>query len=388
VKRLALFLDGTWNEPDDHTNVEDLKNLLTVGTANGADQRCFYHKGVGTGKLLDKLIGGALGKGLSDNVQAAYQWLVENYDDGDEIYIFGFSRGAYTARSVSGVIINCGLLGRNAPLTVSQIYERYRQGKAATPLYRLIFQQQQPNPPALSAADQALMNNSRRVPIKMVAVWDTVGALGVPWTEAPLIGRGNFYFHNTNISVLIENAYHALAVDENRGPFKPTLWTKFRPTNPDPAPAVAAPSPAPTTQTVEQRWFIGAHSNVGGGYPGDALRNLPLAWLQQMASAHGLHFTRSMATTGTEYQTRPVDSYGAFMKGLYKIIRFGRRFERAIGADQREVKGGWSEPINEWIDASVFKRYQFAADYRPKNLQEWADRKRVNLALYSGDHKA
>lgn len=373
MKRLALFLDGTWNEPDSHTNVIELYNRVLEGNIGGAEQRRYYHMGVGT-QWYNKVIGGAVGAGLSENVQRAYAWLVDNYVDGDEIYLFGFSRGAYTARSVAGVIINCGLLKDKNVLRVEDLYARYQRGKDATPLYRLELQQQAANPPPLSDADRALMQHSRRVAIKFVGVWDTVGALGVPWTEAPLIGRGNFYFHNTNLSVLIENAYHALAIDENRAPYKPTLWTQFVPDVPDAHPYVPVRTPV-----VEQRWFIGAHSNVGGGYSGDDLRTISMAWLQGKARDCGLTFSNMITLTGAEYRTRPVDSFAKFMGGIYRCLRLGSRYYRPIGADPRKVNRGTSTPINEWIDVSVFQRYRDCPDYRPKNVSDWAARKGVSL---------
>lgn len=380
MKRLALFLDGTWNDPDDGTNVRVLYDAVQVGIVGGVEQRAYYRRGVGT-TWYNRITGGTIGAGLSDNVRHAYAWLVDNYDDGDEIYIFGFSRGAYTARSVAGVIIKCGLLKRGGTLDVKELYERYQLGKSAKPLHELAFLSEEQKK-QISEHDRELMRCSRRVDIMMVGVWDTVGALGVPWTEAPLIGRRNFYFHNTNLSVLIEHAYHALAIDEFRGPYKPTLWTRF-------IPGKATTSPPASRETrVEQRWFIGAHSNVGGGYATDLLKCIPLAWLQQKADACGLKFSKMLTCTGNEFRTVPIDSYGQFLGGAYKFLRLGSRFLRPIGAGKREVKGGWADPINETIDDSVFRRAQAFQDYRPGNLVDWAKRKGVDLMTQQGECKA
>lgn len=387
-KRLALFLDGTWNDPDDGTNVRALHDQVINGVVNGTEQVPYYRKGVGTDRFK-KLIGGAVGAGLSENVLHGYNFLVEQYQDDDEIYVFGFSRGAYTARSIVGVIIKCGLLRRGTAMSSEEIYDRYRRGKEATPLYALELLD-----PAerakLGEPEKRLMECSRRVGIKMVGVWDTVGALGVPWTEMPLIGRRNFYFHNTNLSVLIEHAYHAMGVDEHRGPYKPTLWTKFTPEKPDPKPgaAIAAALAAAARwppQKVEQRWFIGAHSNVGGGYRDDALKRLPLAWLQEKADECGLKFAKKFEMTGDEYRTPPVDSYGKFMWGVYRIARLGKRFKRTIGEGRRPVLRGFSESIRETIDGSVFRRYQEFPGYRPTNLTDWAKKKGVNLDTQPGE---
>lgn len=388
MKKLVLFLDGTWNDPDDGTNVFRLSQELAEKDAAGNSQLSFYQKGVGT-KFLTRLLGGSVGMGLSNNVQEAYAWLVKHYEENDQIYIFGFSRGAYTARSIAGVIINCGLLHRESTITIDQIYDRYQRGKEETPYYKLEYQFRH-SPENLKPDDLELLKSSRRVKIKMIGVWDTVGALGVPWTEVPLIGRRNFYFHNTNLSVLIENAFHALAIDEHRGPYSPTLWTKFKPLvdktveiKPKETTAEAI-EPLPQPQTIEQRWFIGAHSNVGGGYKSDSLMSIPLNWMQQKAVSCGLTFNSHLAVTPGAHLVEPVDSFGEFMGGCYKWIKLGKHFNRTIGSDEYSVKGGTSKPINEWVDASVFQRYKEVSAYRPKSLLEWAKRRNIDLSKHPG----
>ena len=136
MRRLAVFLDGTWNEPDDNTNVSRLRDLVAHDNA-GVEQRVEYQRGVGT-RFGEWLRGGIGGKGLSHNVKAAYRWFVDDYDDGDEIFIFGFSRGAFTARSLAGVIARCGLLDRDADMTVNEVYDRYRD-EDATPMHEIGF---------------------------------------------------------------------------------------------------------------------------------------------------------------------------------------------------------------------------------------------------------
>lgn len=385
MKKLVLFLDGTWNDPDDETNVFRLSQALADTDSEGNRQLSFYLKGVGT-KFLTRLLGGAVGVGLSNNVQEAYAWLVKHYEDNDEVFIFGFSRGAYTARSVAGVIINCGLLHRNATTTIDKIYERYQRGKEEIPYYKLEYQSRH-SPENVKLDDLELLKCSRRVKIKMIGVWDTVGALGVPWTEVPWIGRRNFYFHNTNLSVLIENAFHALAIDERRSPYRPTLWTKFKPTAETKLKelAVAGVEPLPPAQTIEQRWFIGAHSNVGGGYKNDTLMSIPLNWMQQKAIGCGLAFADVLPVIAGAHLVEPIDSFGQFMGGCYKWITLGKHFNRTIGSDEYAVKGGTSAPINEWIDASVFQRFKEVPDYRPASLLDWAKRRNLDLSQQVGD---
>jgi uncharacterized protein (DUF2235 family) len=121
VKRLSIFLDGTWNDPGTETNVSKLHSLVAAQGLDGADQKSYYDPGVGT-KPLEKVLGGAVGLGLSLNVRQAYGWLLEHYVDNDEVYIFGFSRGAYTARSLGGLIAGCGLAKAGAPFDIDYLY--------------------------------------------------------------------------------------------------------------------------------------------------------------------------------------------------------------------------------------------------------------------------
>lgn len=384
MQRLALFLDGTWNDPTDNTSVCRLRNNVAEGRMpDGVVQQTFYAQGVGT-HWYDRILGGSLGAGLSNNVREAYRWLVGHYQEGDQIYLFGFSRGAYTARSVAGLIAKCGLLQADAGshLTVEQLYTRYQRGKDAEPIYRLDHLART-NARPLTADETLLLSHSRRVPIKLLGVWDTVGALGVPWTEAPLIGRGNFYFHNTNPSSIYEHAFRALAIDEHRGPYEPTLWTRFIPES-----TAGAVKPPPVIGSLEQRWFVGAHSNVGGGYGQDPLHLPPLAWMEKNAADCGLVLKERTVLTGKEISTAPTDSYADFLMGAYKTLRLGRRFFRPIGRLRRPVKGGYSESINETIDASVFDRWQNYPEYRPANLMAWATQKNLSLDRVNGDQLA
>ena len=383
MKRLAIFLDGTWNDEGSQTNVYRLYESVAVPSPDGVVQDKYYDPGVGTTRL-QKISGGALGKGLSKNVRQAYSWLLDRYEESDHVYIFGFSRGAYTARSLGGLIAGCGLAKHGAPFDVEYLYNRYQHRKdEAVPIYKLQFIKEN-NERKLTDEELRLLEHSRRIDIHMMGVWDTVGALGVPWTGMPLIGRDQFYFHNPNLSKIYKHAYQALAIDEHRGAYKPTLWTLFKPDEEG-----AKPSPRmPPVADVEQRWFIGAHANVGGGYANDPLSTPTLAWIQKKAADLGLKFTRTIGPAGTEHQTAPVDSYGKFLFHTYRILTLGRRHHRPIGVQVKKVKKGWSFPVNETIDASVFKRWQYSPKYRPESLEKWAKGKGLSLATLMGDQVA
>jgi uncharacterized protein (DUF2235 family) len=370
-KRIALFLDGTWNNVDANTNVWRLRSMVAETDAAGLQQRAYYHAGVGS-SAGERVRGGALGYGLGREVMRAYRWLIENYEDGDDIFIFGFSRGAFTARSLAGMIASCGLLRPGAPLSVEQLFDRYRLHKQARPIWKILFETGEGRP--ISGEEQRLIDYSRRVPIKMLGVWDTVGALGIPFGNIPGLSRRSFQFYNTNLSKLYENAYHAMAIDEHRPDFKATLWTRFTPAAPDPNPRHDG------DQKVEQRWFVGAHANVGGGSMNDELPQVPLAWLKDKAEQLGLAFRSEVPLRGREHMGPVSDSFASFMWGLYRFARLGRRHHRVIGADTRTVARGTSDTVNETIDATVFERWRRDASYRPPGLVDWAARRGADPA--------
>ncbi len=383
-KRLALCFDGTWNVPADNTNVWRLSQVLADHGEDGVPQEQFYDEGVGT-RWYDRLSGGAFGAGLSENVRNGYHWLMDRYNPGDEIFLFGFSRGAFTARSLAGVIARCGLLKPDAPMTFLQLYERYQKGDAVRPIYRLKYLEKKGGTD-FDAEEKILLQHTYygRNFIKLVGVWDTVGSIGVPFGNIPGISRRTLRFHNTHLSKIVQHSYQALALDEYRQPYWAILWTDFVPDHPD-----AAEAPQVDNRFVEQRWFAGAHANVGGGYPNDLLPQRPLAWLQEKARAAGLGFRSQIIVTDDDLQMPPHDSYAEFMGGLWKILSLGKRYVRWVMSDpvrkntrplgSRNSEAGWVHTVNERIDLSVFRRCQLHADYRPAGLREWAKRKQLDL---------
>lgn len=374
MKRLAVFLDGTWNEPGDNTNVWRLRSMLSRVDPDGVVQLSYYDEGVGT-RWNDRLRGGWVGQGLSDNVRQAYQWLMEHYDEGDEIYLFGFSRGAFTARSLAGMLSKCGLLRPGAPMPVHQLFDRYNS--KARPIHQL------PNSSEgrddLSLEDIWIVEYSRRTRVTFIGVWDTVSALGARLWRRGIEARGEHDAHFVRLSSSFDHAVQALAIDEHRKPYLPALWYRYLPqAKPD-----LAHEPPPV---VEQRWFAGAHSQVGGGYRGDELAQLPLGWIQKKAVGVGLHFRYDVPLTGREHTAPLIDSFADFMKGAYRVLRFGRRTRRPIGRERDSVEGGWVEPVTETIDGSVFERWRADPTYRPDNLADWADRRGVDISTLRGAH--
>lgn len=305
MKRLVLCFDGTWNalsDPTALTNVVKLANLVTV-SSGGIDQVSYYNSGVGSGGPIDRYLGGLFGAGLKSNVKRGLTFLALNYEAGDEIYIFGFSRGAYTARALAGVIGSAGI-----PLDISNMethWNIYQQMAKLRPSYRLLK-----DSPKRKAADDAinllrkeLVKYSRNtneeetelvdVPLACVGVWDTVGAYGIPaGFGLSSLARSFTYwtrgFRDTHFGSSVDLGLHAVAIDERRRPFAPTFWT-LRPKRPDEI--VPASERTPDKLPVEQVWFPGVHSNVGGGYADRGLSDLALAWMMaEVQERTGLRF--------------------------------------------------------------------------------------------------
>jgi len=356
MKRLAVFLDGTWNTLNNNTNVWRLKSLC----AQTADQFVYYSQGVGT-RYGEKIRGGMLGYGIDNEIIDAYTWLIQNFAVGDEIFIFGFSRGAYTARSLSGLITKCGLLKPGAPLSIEQLYDRYRQGSAKQRIDQLL---RASLPGGLTLEEQWLVRYTVPTSNKFVGVWDTVGSLGLAF-ESIRRKVQKFRFLDTHLYRNNQLAFHALALDEHRRSFEPTFWTRTVPKGQPGA------TPRPLDQ-VEQRWFVGAHANVGGGYPSDLLAQAPLKWLMDKASAAGLAFSLGL-DIDTSIAAPPIaDSYGQFFYGLYKYI--SQPFYRPVGIPPSAGTQATTNRINETIDTSVFERWRADPGYRPANLVDWATR--------------
>jgi uncharacterized protein (DUF2235 family) len=367
-KKLALFLDGTWNTVTDNTNIHRMKSLCAVN----ADQCCYYSAGVGT-QYGEKYTGGIWGYGLDTEVIQAYEWLVDNYNPSDRIFVFGFSRGAFTARSLAGLISKCGLLLPGAPMSLNQLYDRYKKG--AVPYSILHLQQMKAEDLALE--DLWLKKYSAPIPVWFQGVYDTVGALGVPFGNIPVISRSNYGYLEIDLRINDSRAFHAVAIDEHRAAFAPTLWSKTIIAGD----ATFAPR---SLDDVEQRWFVGAHADVGGGYPDGLLAQVPLQWLMDKATLHGLEFKGSPTIDGNENKADIHDSFGQMAGGLYRACKLFQPYYRAIGATPIVKGNQTTSTINETIDASVFDRWQQDNHYRPINLVDWGQRNKLDLNILNG----
>jgi uncharacterized protein (DUF2235 family) len=349
-KRLAVFLDGTWNSVETNTNVWRMRSLCAPSGKDGKPQLIYYSVGV------NGFLGGAFGQGLDDNIRLAYEWLIENYREGDEIFIFGFSRGAYTARALAGLIAIDGLLQQGSPIGVNELFDRYKRGDEESIRDLKV---KETSGGSITDQEKWLLKYSRPINIKVVGVWDTVGSIGIPAGDFTGISSRQFDYLQTGLRVPIQNGYHALAIDEHRKIFAPTIW--------DVNHSTAKPRPL---SGVEQRWFVGAHANVGGGYETDPLAQPPLRWLMKKAESQGLTFRSEVDLDGDNVTAKFRNSYREFMDGAYQFISW-RPFYRTIGDSTHRN-------VNETIDANVFKRWRADPTYRPQNLVEWAERKHVD----------
>jgi uncharacterized protein (DUF2235 family) len=354
-RRLIALFDGTWSKAKTRTNVERFWRLVAPADATGREQVCRYFAGVGVKPGLAHLLGGAFGLGLSDSVKAGFRWLSKTWRDGDEIWLLGFSRGAYTARSLGGLVRKCGLL---RPDDKGEVPES--DVNAAYALYRNNLH---PDDPAMLAFRTA---HSHDVLIRFIGVWDTVGALGIPGVASWFpFARSRYAFHDTDLSKIVQYAYQALALDEHRADFKPTKWT--RPAQP-PSPGGSPIAWKPEQIEVEQRWFIGAHSDVGGGeatdgagHSPDTLPDITLDWMQAKARGAGLAFGKDFVPAAGAELDVPNDSYATFIGGIYRV--FKRPFQRVLG-------GG----IHETIDPSVWLKWYEQPVYRPVSLEVAMDK--------------
>lgn len=251
-KRIVFCADGTWDSAQNQTNVYKLFNSLQQTSA----QLAFYDDGVGAnGILIEKLLGGAFGTGLWQKVKDGYTRIAHAYEQDDDVFIFGFSRGAYTARSVAGMIAVCGLpTGGFDDQLVPAAFNAYRE-------------------PDMNRRQQLLAPLIQKyslydAKITMLGVWDTVGALGIP----SLIGGVDpllYGFLDTSLHENVCNAYHAVSIDERRGEFPATLWTLKK----------------GAATVMQQVYFSGVHCDVGGGYAERGLADITLSWMMGKAVA-------------------------------------------------------------------------------------------------------
>ncbi len=335
MKRIAIFCDGTWNTPDEkvdgkicQTNVVKMANALSSNSIDGKNQLLYYDVGIGSeGDLFTRVYDGATGTGISENILQAYHFIIRNYEPDDELFFFGFSRGAFTVRSLAGLIRNSGILKRENIEIVTSAYNLYQSRKP----------QHQPR-----EVEATLFRKTFAVEettkIKFIGVWDTVGALGNPLFMNGIISKRN-RFHDTDLSTKVSFAYHALAIDEKRKNFEATLWHQKEDSK---------------NQVLEQVWFPGVHADVGGGYPESGLSDIALGWMLEKAQDCLLKFDP------IPMKPSAVSLIHNSWSGFYRLQPPHIR-PIDICLPGRGI-------TNESIHPSAIERYKKDAGYRPKNL--------------------
>jgi uncharacterized protein (DUF2235 family) len=308
-KRIVLCFDGTWNVGGPRSS--NVWRLYEALESAHNSQTKYYHGGIGSHNsgmigFPAKLVTGTTGLTISGSIKNGYSYLVDRFSPGDSVYMFGFSRGAFAVRSLAGLIYSCGLLRAEEANRKSQAFRTYRIGNLNE---EQEFRERFCHP---------------HCHIAMIGVWDTVASLGLPvnWLERmnPLPSQ----FHRTDLNPLIKSAYHALAVDENRKAFLPTLFSEE--------------SRLPG-QVLEQVWFPGCHSDVGGGYRQRGLADIALDWMIQNAERNGLCFRASKplaADNAHEDKIRnPRKGWRCFFVRADRLIPLSKTTKISVSVQQR-----------------------------------------------------
>jgi len=331
-KKIIFCADGTWNHPGDKdkvsttdTNVYKLyKALLTTAT-----QVPHYDDGVGAdSSFLAHFLGGAFGEGLFQKIKEGYTTIAHDYNDGDSIYLFGFSRVAYTARSIAGMLGACGIPKTMTQQAIEDAFSAYRMSP-------------QSSARAAAKADLVTKYGNRPVTIAMIGVWDTVGSLGIP-SALGGVDPVKYGFLDTTLSPTVKAAFHAISIDERRKAFPPTLW-------------VSEDVPG---QIVEQVWFSGCHSNVGGGCQDAGLSDIALKWMMKRAKEQGLELDQAV-----------YDKYQAIDSSVNSIDTISESWSLLWGLPQARIV-----PSDALVASSVANRLQHLASYLPGNLSLSAQR--------------
>lgn len=368
------------------SNVTRISRAIKPLSVDGIPQVVYYHWGVGGGGGFGNKLLGISGGGLAEIVREGYQFIATNWIPGDEIFIYGFSRGAYTARSIAGLIGQVGILTNEGLPFLPEIFRDVQNRH--NPDYRpknpdLPFDNK---PSALDPQYKYELQKHRMtrlgVPIKVVGVWETVGSLGTPkigWlTRIGLQSNAmkELSFYDTSLGNHIEYAFQALALDERRYAFPPTLWEKFE----------------DNTTTLRQVWFPGAHSNVGGGYDDQQIATISLAWMMAQCQPfidfdveylHDQWEDVEMYYEKTNQKVRPW-SFGKIFSGLEGIYAVGGAKVRTPGrycATDPTNGRPTDDPLidtHEYIHPCVRSRLKLhgpglndRGDYECKALQDW-----------------
>ena len=380
AKRLVFCFDGTWNRLDANnpTNVVLTAESVIPTGKDGIAQLIWYDEGVGTTKR-ERWTGGLLGVGVEPILADAYRFLIFNYCPGDDIFVFGFSRGAYTARSFVGLLRNCGIVRRADAAKTTQAIALYRSRSRDTSpdslkmnLFRCdtspnICVSQQEDQWRAETDPTYKLGSAPILNIRYLGIWDTVGALGIPSTWGSLSHWWNrkYEFHDTVLTPRVASARHAVAIDERRKAFAPALWDNLDTMNELRGTTSAAPD-----AHYQQKWFPGTHGSVGGGGDRRGLSDQALDWIWDGARAAGLELDTaldsrvySLAPSAREYLVNMREKPKGAMAWLMRLLP---QWDRAPGPQTLHelsvsAKRRWHEAPR---DLPERRRY------RPKTLSD------------------
>ncbi|MCW8809969.1 MAG: DUF2235 domain-containing protein [Ignavibacteriaceae bacterium] len=318
-KNIIVCCDGTGNEfGDRNTNVVKLFEIIDKIPDK---QIAYYDPGVGTfsapgaitktQKFITKLFGLAFGYGITKNIEDAYEYLMDKYEENDYVYLFGFSRGAFTVRALAGMLYKCGLLekGSNNLIPYATRMYRYKSESIAHGFKKTFCRECKPH---------------------FIGVWDTVKSVGIIKSRE---------FPNAVLNPDVNIGVQALSIDENRRNFKPSLWEKV----------------ADSNQYIRQVWFAGFHSDVGGSFEDSGLSDIALKWIIDKASKNGL------IINGDAFSAlKPENVKGKMHNLLFPIWWL-------LGWTKREIING------SYVHKTVFERIDQLQSYKPKNLPKKED---------------
>lgn len=402
-RNIVICCDGTGNEISENiSNVLKFYRCLRKTEKTEPRQLVFYDPGVGTLERPDPwqklkqdfnaILGLATGYGLDDNVLVAYSFLVQNWREGDRIYLFGFSRGAYTVRILAGLIHKIGLItAEQANLAGSGLiaYKQFSSDEAPNlrAKYKSVTdagaaEDAQPSP-FDNAAQFARITSSRWPAIRFVGVWDTVASVIVPRPDRfywPSLEELAWTLQNPSV----QEFRQAISIDERRRMFRLKTWDDPQTWRP-----VRFNDAKSAPQDIVQVWFAGVHSDIGGGYPEkeSGLSKYPLLWMIDEAEKSGLKFNHANVNQlawGIPRKNSPF-SYVApdvcgevhtSLRGAWRILEFLPKSAKHREWLARQVCFGFyipdaePRPIPEGavIHESVVKRMEKVSDYRPVNL--------------------
>ncbi|GCL45542.1 hypothetical protein NIES3806_12680 [Microcystis aeruginosa NIES-3806] len=344
-KRLIICCDGSWEDSTSAypTNVVKFAESIKYIAEDQTPQIVFL-SGYGSpedNEFIKNLGNETFGWGLDRMIQDAYRFLVLNYNpkSEDEIYLLGFSRGAYIVRCLASFIDKCGILKRSKIQAIPQAYQLYRDHTVSADSAKA-RQFRAANAKKIETEKEDFQE---RIPVKMLGCWDTVGDFGIPdltpWFPLAKFYHKKYEFSNTKLSPIIQNAFQAVAIDEKRKNF-PSTPIKANPENPE--------------QVVKEVLFVGEHTCLGGGkkeYQG--LADYPLQWMINQAKKLGLEFN-STPPESEEFQIK-----------LDPTIKFDNSVKGLLGGEEWRTFNGKVVTVHH----SVVKRLKAFSDYRPKSLE-------------------